>query len=174
MSLFDFFRNRKHSKEVIPTANNDSRNVDEIMLINNIPVYKWYSVVERAFKDYNSLSDDEKIWFNLRGLIDAVCDGGLISYYYNFGAVYIYETIQNLEFFEMHSILDIIKYYNQIIFGEIEVPKDLDERNEYIRNLTEDESVQLDKLEDKIWEEKLMDKLEDILTEYLNDSKDNG
>ncbi len=165
MSLFNFFRKKKDTGKIEPVVND---NTNEMTFINDMLMDKWRSVVDRAFKDYSSLSDVEKLWYNIRILIDGTNNGGLISYYYNNGGEYVYEAIKYLDILEMYQIQDIIKYYNQIIFGEIEVPKDLEERNEYISNLTEEKSARLDELEDEIWENKLTDKLEDRLTEYLN------
>ena len=48
----------------------------------------WEQLVDRAFEKggYSRLSDDERVWFNLQSLTQAIYDGGIISYYYNSSA----------------------------------------------------------------------------------------
>lgn len=48
---------------------------------------EWYALCEKwQTSGYDSLSGRERVWLNVRALIDATNDGGLISYFYNSGA----------------------------------------------------------------------------------------
>lgn len=79
--MFRFFKRNK-DKTIKPEISVDS---------------KWTNLIDKAMKNYNSLTKNERIWFNLRVLIDSFNDGGLISYYYNSGAENVYETIEDLQ-----------------------------------------------------------------------------
>lgn len=46
----------------------------------------WEEICNKGFINYLSLSSDERIWFNIQGLIGQVNNGGIISFYYNIGA----------------------------------------------------------------------------------------
>jgi hypothetical protein len=50
----------------------------------------WQKLIDKYDNDgYDSLTTDERLWFNIRSLIDSVDNGGLISFYYNNGADYL-------------------------------------------------------------------------------------
>jgi hypothetical protein len=46
---------------------------------------------------YDSLSRPEQAWLNLRGLIDSVENGGMISYFYNTGADTFADCLEDLQ-----------------------------------------------------------------------------
>lgn len=151
MAFIDFFRKKK-------VVSNSSEILSED---------KWGTIVDKAIKNYNSLSNDEMVWYNIRVLIDAVNNGGLISYYYNSGAENIYDTIKCLSILQMDSIIRIIEHYNNILFGESKVPQDINIRNEYVSSLTKKQDVETDILENEI--RFLIDELDERLNKYLND-----
>ena len=45
----------------------------------------WQALCEKRYGEpgYLALSDDEKVWLNVRALIDSTNNGGLISFFYN-------------------------------------------------------------------------------------------
>jgi hypothetical protein len=44
----------------------------------------WLELCERHSRvGYGALSSDERVWLNIRGLIDSIENGGAISYFYN-------------------------------------------------------------------------------------------
>lgn len=48
---------------------------------------RWEKLFEKPDSEgYESLTPDERAWYNVRGVIDSVNGGGIISYYYNHGA----------------------------------------------------------------------------------------
>lgn len=150
MAFIDFFRKKKVVENLSESLSED----------------KWDRIVDKAIKNYNSLSNNEMIWYNIRVLIDAVNNGGLISYYYNYGAENIYDTIRCLSILQMDSIIRIIEHFNHILFGESKVPQDIDIRNEYISSLTEEQDTQLEILENEMTF--LIDELGERLKKYLN------
>ncbi len=129
----------------------------------------WNIVVDKAIKDYNSLSHSERIWFNIQVLIDSTNGGGLISYYYNSGADHVYDAIENLDFLMMDKVSGIIKNHNAILFKNSKVPTDIDERNEYITNLDENTNDKLEDFEIEIMG--LIDELEEKLNLFLKQEK---
>jgi hypothetical protein len=119
--MFRFFKRNKN-KTIQPENSVDSN---------------WANLVGKAMKDYNSLTKNERIWFNLRVLIDSFNNGGLASYYYNSGAENVYETIEDLQILGLDKLATIIKKYNEILFHDTKVPKDINERNEIVSKLDE-------------------------------------
>ncbi|MFP5115214.1 DMP19 family protein [Bacillaceae bacterium C204] len=60
-------------------------------------------------KGYLSFSSDERIWFNVRGLIDAIENGGLISFYYNYGADYLDDTLEDLQKIDAIEVVHLLQ-----------------------------------------------------------------
>lgn len=57
----------------------------------------WQELVNKySATGYDSLTSDERTWFNIQCLIDAIDNGGIISFYYNSGADYLEETMEDL------------------------------------------------------------------------------
>ena len=130
---------------------------------------KWCKIVDKAINDYDSLSRNERVWFNSRSVIDATNNGGLISYYYNSGADNIYDTIEDIELLGSERIVEIIKEFNKIIFLELKVPANIHERNTSINNLTDNAGDTLQDLESEIL--LLIDDLENRLNVFLTKKK---
>ena len=93
----------------------------------------WVILVNKAVNDYDSLSSDERIWFNIQALIDAVDNGGLISHYYNSGADHNKETIADLITIGFSDVADLLIKVNKL-FPNSQPSTDLGERNEVINN----------------------------------------
>jgi hypothetical protein len=153
MSMFDFFKRKRNLEIKTEISAHD----------------KWCKVVEKAMNDYNSLSRIERVWFNSRSVIDATNNGGLISYYYNSGAENVYDAIEDIELLGKERIVEIIKEFNRIIFLELKVPTDINERNKYIENLTENADDKLQDLESEITLQ--IDDLENRLNVFLTEKK---
>ena len=134
-----------------------------------VPDKNWNNVVEKSFKQYDSLSSSERIWFNIRGVIDSTNNGGLISYYYNSGAENVYDAIDDLKSIGFENIADIIQNYNKILFKGNIVPKDIQERNRFINDLDEKTDDLLQNLEIDLTN--LIDDLEKQLEIYLKHEK---
>jgi len=148
--MFRFFKRNK-DKKIQPEISVDS---------------KWANLVDKAVKNYNSLTKNERIWFNLRVIIDSVNDGGLISYYYNSGAEKVYETIEDLQILGLEKLATIIKKYNEILFHDTKVPKDINERNEFVSKLDEKTDSLLQDLESDFQDQ--LETLEKRLETFIN------
>lgn len=91
-----------------------------------------YELFEKLDSDgYESLNCDERLWFNVRGLIDSVNNGGIISFYYNSGADYLEDTMKGLQILEATEVLDFLAKVNEL-FPNGKPSTDMDERNEVI------------------------------------------
>jgi len=93
----------------------------------------WVEIADKGFADYDSLTRDERVWFNIQGLIGDVGNGGLISHYFNSGADKNGETIEDLNFLGQKEIAGILERINKLFPGG-HVSKDIDERNDIISN----------------------------------------
>jgi hypothetical protein len=93
---------------------------------------RWNQLFEKYDeKGYLSFSSDERIWFNVRGLIDAIENGGLISFYYNFGADHLDETLEDLKKIDANEVINMLGKVNEL-FPNGTPPKDIDNLNEVI------------------------------------------
>lgn len=92
----------------------------------------WERLVEKWSREgYESLTPDERTWFNIECLMIAANDGGIISFYYNSGADYLEETLEDLHMLGAHDIVEVLEQINAL-FPEAKPSKDLEERNEVI------------------------------------------
>ena len=104
---------------------------------------EWERLVTRAHKQgYNSLDPAEKVWFTVRCLVDAVNNGGFVSYFYNPGGELVYEALKALETIgALNTKSLLLKMVN--LFPRWEVPAELDARNKIIETW---DSEDMDKL----------------------------
>jgi hypothetical protein len=49
---------------------------------------KWHALCDKRYGvgGYAALTEDERVWVNIRSLIDSTNGGGIISFFYNSGA----------------------------------------------------------------------------------------
>ena len=76
---------------------------------------------------FDSLSENEQIWLNTRGFIDAVNDGGIASFFYNSWGDYYDDTTFALAQLQAFDALALLETMGEL-FGD-EVPYETDERN---------------------------------------------
>lgn len=89
----------------------------------------WENIVDKCENEgYEKLTSDERIWYNIRSLIDTVDNGGLISFYYNYGADYLEETIEDLQKIGAQEVIKLLEQIN-MLFPNSVPPSDIDERN---------------------------------------------
>jgi hypothetical protein len=103
--------------------------------------------LERAWRDlctrwdrvgYSSLSVDERAWLHLRSLIDAVENGGLISYFYNSGADRLPDCRAALRDVNALKVLALVDRLAGL-FGP-DVPGTVEERNQIIDSWPDDDA----------------------------------
>ena len=125
----------------------------------------WEKLVDNGFKDYNSLTADERIWFNVEALIGQVDNGGLISHYYNSGADRNKETIEDLTTLGFTNIADLLKQINSWFPNE-QPSTDIEDRNEVISNWQQGKYDELlDAYDNKFYEKEK--ELENKLVQHI-------
>lgn len=133
---------------------------------------RWNQLYAKCYKKgYGSLSSDERIWFNVRGVIDAINNGGIISYYYNHGADDLDDTLEDLQKIDAIDVVNMLQKVNEL-FPNGNPPKNIDERNEVIGSW-EDEQYDdlLESLDERFYdelEEALEIKLDKVVKRLLN------
>ncbi|SMQ80584.1 protein of unknown function [Bacillus sp. OV166] len=121
-------------------------------------------------KGYLSFSSDERIWFNVRGLIEAIENGGLISFYYNYGADYLDDTLEDLKKIDAIEVVHLLQKLNEL-FPNGNPPKDIDERNELIDSWDGQYNDLFEELDKKFYNEQqetLEIKLDKVVKRLLN------
>lgn len=132
----------------------------------------WENLVTKCENEgYDKLTSDERVWYNIRSLIDAVDNGGVISFYYNYGANYLNETLEDLKKIEAQEVIGLVEQVNGL-FPNSMPPRDIDDRNSII-NSWDDEGKDLDALFESVdnrfyeLEEELELKLESIVRQII-------
>ena len=128
---------------------------------------EWEMLVNKALTNYNSLSKNERLWFNVESLISSVDDGGLISHYYNSGANYNAETIEDLNYLGFNDISKLLEKINEY-FPNGKPPHNMEERNKVIENWTDRKFDKILKELDNNFFEKEK-KLEQSLIKFIED-----
>lgn len=101
---------------------------------------RWEQIVQCALGGgYQALSNEEKIWFNAQSLIQAIDNGGLISYYYNSAADTLGDCMHALEVLGAEGMLSLITKVNTLFTNG--VPVDVCARNEIINSWPDDGSI---------------------------------
>jgi hypothetical protein len=126
----------------------------------------WGRLVDIAYNSYPLLTPDERIWYNVQGLMQDIANGGLISYYYNYGADHLYETMADLQTIGAGKIIELLQKINEL-FPDGIPGSDINERNNVISNW-EDGAIDdlLRNLDDGYFKEQEQS-LENILVEYI-------
>ncbi len=98
---------------------------------------QWDRLCDRwSAEGYASLSDDEKVWLNVRALIDSVENSGLISYFYNSGADTYEDCLSALRRLKAVEVVDQVSRLGAL-FGDA-VPSSLEERNVIINSWSDE------------------------------------
>ena len=130
----------------------------------------WERLVDKALSNYSSLSADERIWFSIQCLLGDVCNGGLISHYYNSGADHNKETITDLKILGYQDIADLLLQINKLFPNE-EPSVDVVERNNVISSW-EDNNPELDNLLERL-DEYFFNKSEELEKALINHIEQN-
>jgi hypothetical protein len=109
----------------------------------------WERLVNKYTNEgYDKLTSDERTWFNVRCLMDAVDNGGLISFYYNNGADYLNETVEDLMKIDAQDVIALLEQINSLFPNSIP-SQDVDERNDIISSW-DDEDTDLQAIFEKV------------------------
>lgn len=94
---------------------------------NNI----WSKIQETAEEDYYSLSNEERIAYNIKNVLDAVNGSGLLSFYECYHGDFALDAVDDLYSVGMDEIASILENSNAIFPGGCP-PEDVDSRLEII------------------------------------------
>ena len=121
----------------------------------------WEAIVNKGFSNYQSLTRDERIWFNLEPLTT----DGITDHYINYGAEHNKDTIRDLEYLGCSDIANLLKRVNKHFFWG-KPSKDIDKRNVQIMKIGDKHPNFFDDIDDTYWD--LNNKLENALLEPIN------
>jgi len=128
---------------------------------------QWIKLVDKAYNDFNSLSKEERVWYTVQILMDATNNGGMISFFYNSGADYYIETINDLKELKQDKIAELLERIGKMYYKNI-VPKDIEKRNQIIISIPDDGRYdqELDEIDTIFYQ--LENKLEEDLVNYIS------
>ena len=122
----------------------------------------WVRIVDLGFSDYNKLSREERVWFNLEPLTT----DGLWDHYMNHGADKNSDTIEDLEYLNFQTIADQLREFNKDYFPK-GVPKGPNARQKQLDKFPEEQLENyIEEMDDKFWD--ISDILENALLEHIN------
>ena len=121
----------------------------------------WEKIVEAGCSDYDQLSNDQKIWFN----IEPLTTDGIIDHYINPLGEHNKDTIDALEFLGFPDIAEQMRRINKL-FKNGQPPSDITERNEDWDTWSEKHEALLDNIDDNFWT-RCAD-VENALMEHIN------
>lgn len=122
----------------------------------------WEKIVDTGFSEYNKLTRDQRVWFN----IEPLTTDGLWDHYMNNGADKNADTIEDLEYLNFTSIVDQLRKFNKKYFPK-GVPEGQDARQEQFDKFPEDVIEQdIEEMDDNFWV--LCDDLENALLDHIN------
>ncbi|AQS94501.1 hypothetical protein BXQ17_10680 [Polaribacter sp. BM10] len=124
---------------------------------------EWEEIVRKGSLKYQSLSKDERIWFNL----EPIANEGLVDHYMNYGAERNSDLIEDLDYLGLIEISNLFKKTN-ILFFKNKPPKNIDERNEEMYNWSINSKNILEKNEKNFW--KKVGVLEKKLLSHINEN----
>lgn len=122
----------------------------------------WEKIVNLGFSDYEKLTRDQRVWFN----VEPLTTGGLWDHYMNHGADKNFHTILDLEYLNFHSVANQLREFNRKYFPN-GVPEGPDARQDEFDKFPEDQlEKDIEEMDDKFW--KLSNDLEKALLVHIN------
>ena len=124
----------------------------------------WEKIVDIGFNNYEKLSREQRVWFN----IEPLTTDGLWDHYMNYGADRNADTIADLEYLNFNSVANQLRKFNKTYFPN-GVPKGPDARQEEFDKFDEDQlEDDIEEMDNKFW--KISDDLENAILEHINNS----
>ena len=133
--------------------------------LKNDPIHKkWCTINDKAVNNYSLLSDNERVCFSLRLLIDAVSNGGIVGFYCNHSGEKMSEVLYDLE---VAGCFDVVKRLAELngFFPNSIVPKDINERNKCMEMWNKKQDEALENFDE--WFYSISDKLEEKYKELI-------
>jgi hypothetical protein len=116
---------------------------------------QWNALCDKRYGQggYSALTNDEKVWLNVRAIIDSTNNGGLISFFYNSYADTLTDSLEALNVLGAGDVrLQVERVC--VLFGD-HVPSDGDARNAIINSWPDGDkkrSALLNKIDDYLYD----------------------
>jgi hypothetical protein len=122
----------------------------------------WSKIVDIGFTNYEQLSREQRVWFNLEPLtID-----GLWDHYVNHGADTNADTIEDLVYLGFDEVANQMRAFNQVYFPN-GVPKGPDARQAQFDKFPEEKlEKDIEEMDAKFWA--VADELDNKILEHIN------
>lgn len=134
---------------------------------------KWQELIEKLENEgYKSFTLDERLWFNVGGIIGAINSGGIGSYYINKWFEDMDDTFEDLKKLEAENVIEMLMKVNGFL-PEGTLHKDADEISDIFADLGDQSEDFVELLDDlnEIFandiEEELEVKLEQIIKRLI-------
>ena len=127
----------------------------------------WRSLHERIYAQgggLNSLSPVERRYWVLNIFEGEVYNGGFDQYFNNSSGAQFDEAVEALKEIGAADALFLLQRAKQLIFSDLRVPKDTEERRRLMRSLWPESTPGLDALDRKYWE--LPSRIDEKLERY--------
>ena len=121
----------------------------------------WEKIVDTGFSNYSLLTPDQRVWFS----VEPLTTGGIIDHYINPLGIYNQETIVDLKILGFNDIANMLLTVNTFFKDNIP-PKDINERNDVLCDLSDEQGALLNNIEKQFWEKN--HDLEEALTKFIN------
>lgn len=122
----------------------------------------WEKIVDTGFSNYEKLTREQRVWFN----VEPLTTDGLWKHYMNYGAEKNFDTIDDLEYLNFHSVANQLREFNKIYFPN-GVPEGPDARQDELDKFPEyQHENDIEEMDNKFWEKS--DDLERALLEHIN------
>lgn len=122
----------------------------------------WEMIVDLGFSDYNALTREQRVWFN----IEPLTTDGLWDHYVNYGADRNSDTIEDLEYLNFPSIANQLREFNKIYFPK-GVPEGPDARQDQFEKFPEEQHEKhIEEMDDRFWENS--SELESALLDHID------
>ncbi len=115
-------------------------------------------------KDFESLNSIEKNILYIEMLEGQVNNGGFDQYFFNSSGEYAHETLLALKEINAPQMADLLNRAISV-FPKLPIPKDTEQRREYMEDIPESISETWDKLDDEFY--KYPENLEGLVIEYI-------
>ena len=124
----------------------------------------WERIVDLGFSDYNKLTREQRVWFN----IEPLTTDGLWDHYVNHGANKNLDTIEDLEYLNYHFVANQLREFNKIYFPK-GVPEGPDARQDQFEKFPEEQlENHVEEMDDKFYE--ISNDLENALLDHINET----
>ncbi|GAB5556828.1 MAG: hypothetical protein SchgKO_10410 [Schleiferiaceae bacterium] len=123
---------------------------------------QWEEIVDLGFSNYDKLTREQRVWFNVEPLIME----GLWDHYMNYGADKNSDTIDDLEYLNFQTVANQLRDFNAKYFPN-GVPQGPDARGDVFEKFPESQlEKDANEMDDQFW--KVSEDLEKALLKHIN------